>query len=172
MKVFNCPECGYALYEPSQQCPCCGKNLEKTREPIRGGIYYRGFEWRSRTTLMGWPLIHVAFGRNQNTGKLRVAKGIIAIGQFGFGYITFAQFGIGFVFGFGQFIASLIAISQFSLGIYLGLGQFATGYIAIGQIAFGIYVLAQVGYGKYVWSTIIKHPEAIRFFGSRLSKLH
>ena len=42
-----------------------------------------GYEYKSKQTLFGWPLVHVAFGRDAK-GKLRVAKGVIAVGQFGF----------------------------------------------------------------------------------------
>ena len=38
------------------------------------------------------------------------------------------------------------------------------GATAIGQFAVGEYVLAQIGYGKYVWSTKIKDPEAVEYF--------
>ena len=74
------------------------------------------------------------------------------------------QFGIGLLFGFGQFVGGIIAIGQFSLGVYFGAGQFATGLTAIGQFAFGKYVLAQAGYGEYVWSVKSKSPEAIEYF--------
>jgi hypothetical protein len=133
------------------------------RKPQEARLCY-GFEWRSRAELFGWPLIHIAFGRSKQTEKLLVAKGIIAIGQFAIGIITIAQFGIGILFGFGQFIAGFIAIAQFALGICFGLGQFATGFTAIGQLAFGRYVLAQIGFGDYVWSVKIKDAIAIEHF--------
>ncbi|MFH1507926.1 MAG: hypothetical protein ABIG46_05840 [Candidatus Omnitrophota bacterium] len=104
------------------------------------------------------------FCRDKKTGRLLVAKGIIAIGQFAIGMVTIAQFGIGALFGFGQFIAGMYAVGQFVLGIYFGLGQFATGTIAIGQFVFGEYVYAQAGYGKYVWFIKSKDPQAIEYF--------
>ena len=108
--------------------------------------------------------MHVAIGRNKETGKLMVARGIIAIGQFAVGLITIAQFGVGILFGFGQFVGGLTAIGQFAAGYYFALGQFAAGMTAIGQFAFGKYVLAQVGYGRYVWSTKLKDPQAVLHF--------
>jgi hypothetical protein len=125
---------------------------------------WRGFEWKTKTRVFSLPLIHIAIGLNRETGKLYIAKGIIAIGTFGVGLITIAQFGIGILVGIGQFSAGIFAIAQFALGIYFGLGQFATGITAIGQFAFGKYVLAQIGYGKYVWSTIIKNAQALEYF--------
>jgi hypothetical protein len=128
--------------------------------------YWRGFEWKSKTEIAGWPLVHVAIGRDRETGKLLVAKGVIAIGQFGIGLITIAQFGIGILFGFGQFVGGFLAVGQLALGIYFGLGQLATGATAIGQFAFGEYVLAQIGYGKHVWSMKATDPTAVEHFTS------
>ncbi len=125
---------------------------------------WRGFQWRSKAEILGWPLIHVAIGRDKETGKLLIARGIIAIGQFGIGLITIAQFGIGFVFAFGQFTGGLVAVGQLALGVYFGLGQLATGVTAIGQFALGQYVLAQVGFGEHVWSTKTKDPLALEYF--------
>lgn len=50
---------------------------------LRMGIW--GYEWKSETTILGWPLVHIAFGWNLRTGQLMVARGIIAIGQFAAG---------------------------------------------------------------------------------------
>jgi hypothetical protein len=124
----------------------------------------RGFQWRSQAEIMGWPLVHIAIGRDKHTGKLLVAKGVIAIGQFGIGLITIAQFGIGFLFAFGQFTGGLLAVGQVALGVYFGLGQLASGATVIGQFAVGKYVLAQLGFGEHVWSTQTKDPRAVEYF--------
>lgn len=123
-----------------------------------------GFEWRTKSTILGLPLVHIAIGRNRLTGKLLVAKGIIAIGQFAIGLIAIAQFGLGLFLGLGQFTTGLFAVAQFALGIYFGLGQFATGFICIAQFGAGEYVLAQIGYGKYVWSMTTKNLQALDYF--------
>jgi hypothetical protein len=109
----------------------------------------QGFEWRSKKEILGFPLIHIALGKDPKTGKLLVAKGIIAIGQFAIGLISIAQFSIGLV-GIGQFSLGVFTVAQFAFGVYFGLGQIATGIFAIGQAAFGKYVLAQVGLGAAV----------------------
>ena len=113
---------------------------------------------------MGWPIIHVAFGRDAETGKMLVARGLIAVGQFGVGLVTVAQVGVGVLFGFGQCVAGIICVGQFALGALFGMGQFATGQTAIGQFALGEYVLAQIGWGKYMWTQKVKDPEAIEYF--------
>ncbi len=156
MAMIQCKKCGRELSDEMQFCPYCGI----ASPAIRMGT---GFEWKSKLSFYGYPLIHIAVGKNEN-GKLRVAKGIIAIGQFGIGLITFAQVGVGILFGLGQFMVGLITIAQFSVGIIFGLGQFATGYVAIGQFALGWYALCQLGLAKYLWTPKIKDPEAIEFF--------
>lgn len=95
---------------------------------------------------------------------MRVAKGIIAIGQFGIGVITLAQFGVGLLFGLGQFMAGTIVVAQFAAGVQFGLGQFATGYTAIGQFAYGHWVLGMIGFGDHVWSIRVHDPAARAYF--------
>ncbi len=163
MPLTQCRECQKNVSTEAQQCPHCGVPF-----PAKTKWQGRGFEWKSKQTVYGYPLIHVAFGRDAQN-KVRVAKGIVAIGQFGIGLVTFAQFGIGILFGFGQFILGLTGIAQFAVTGLLGLGQFATGYIAVGQFALGYYVLAQIGFARYIWSQAVKNPEAIEFFRQLLS---
>ena len=165
MALIDCPECGAHISEKAIACPECGNPMKPMEDlmDIRR-LFWRGFEWKSKAEILGWPLIHVAVGRDKETGRLLVAKGIIAIGQFGIGLITIAQFGIGVLFGLGQFVGGILAIGQFALGIYFGLGQFATGITAIGQFAFGKYVLAQMGYGEYLWSPKVKDSQAVEHF--------
>jgi hypothetical protein len=127
-------------------------------DPAR--LILRGYEWRSKTQIMGWPLVHIAAGRNKETGKLMVAKGIIAIGQFGIGVITIAQFGIGALFGLGQFMAGIFSIAQFAIGMTV-----------IAQFGLGQHVLAQMGYGGHVWSPKIKDPVAMEYFKSLWSSI-
>jgi hypothetical protein len=100
-----------------------------------------------------------------------VAKGVIAIGQFGIGLFTVAQFGIGVVFGFGQFIFGLTALAQFAISVLFGVGQFAAGYIAVGQVVLAYYGLAQVGYAEYLWSVARQDPEAAEFFRQLAEKI-
>lgn len=165
MALITCPECNENLCEKAIVCPKCGNPMKPMADLIQiFGSYRRGFEWKTKTEILGWPLMHIAIGRDKKTGRLLIAKGIIAIGQFGIGVITIAQFGIGILFGLGQFTGGIIAIGQFALGLYFGLGQFATGFITIGQLALGKYALAQMGFGEYIWSTQEKNPLAIKYF--------
>lgn len=164
MPLETCRECKNPVSPNARVCPQCGAPY-----PARKVWNGTGYEWKSQASYLGIPLVHIAFGRDANN-KLRVAKGIIAIGQFAIGLIAIAQFGIGILFGFGQFIIGFTALAQFALAAYFGVGQIATGYTAIGQIAIGYYALAQAGYGVHIWSTNIHEYEALEYFNNLLGR--
>lgn len=138
------------------------------------GLYFE--EFISHRQLFGMPLLHYTRGICPETGKRRIAKGVIAIGRLAMGIlaighasmgvIAIGQLAIGLLFGLGQACTGLFAIGQLAMAILVGLGQFVTGYIAVGQFAVGGYVLAQLGFGQYVWSPKAADPDAVRFFKS------
>lgn len=108
------------------------------------------YEYKSETSFMGLPVVHICQGINPQTGKRSVAKGIIAIGDFSVG-----------VFCFGVVSLGLCSIGYVSIGALgaLGIlsisGLFATGCvsiagIAIGLMAFGYYALGLVAIGYYI----------------------
>jgi hypothetical protein len=133
-------------------------------------------EFKSRAKWLGMPLIHYTFGKNPETGRRVVAKGviavgrmacgIIAIGQASIGVIAIGQLAIGFLFGLGQLSTGLVAAGQVAIGVYFGLGQVAIGQVAIGQLAYGKYVLAQFGFGENVLSMTRRDEPAFEFFKS------
>ncbi|MBD3183623.1 zinc-ribbon domain-containing protein [Candidatus Poribacteria bacterium] len=168
MPLVKCPECDAEISDKAVVCPKCGYPLSSKANMLYVGRKFMwGYEWKTKSQIFGWPLVHIAIGRSKETGKLMGAKGIIAIGQFAVGLITIAQFGFGLLFGFGQFVASpMFVIAQFAVGGYFGLGQFAIGVTAVGQFAVGHYVRALVGFGNHVWSKHIKDPQAIGYFSN------
>ncbi len=93
-------------------CPQCGAPF-----PAKSKWDGWGYEYRSRTTLWGLPLLHVSFKYRPNRAPV-VARGIVAIGQFGCGIVTISQFGIG-VISFSQFTAAVFALAQFAVGYSL-----------------------------------------------------
>ena len=162
MSLIKCPECKADISDKAVQCPRCGYPLsDAERMPRRRAP--SGREWKSKAAIGGMPLVHVAYGRDEH-GKLRVARGIIAIGQFGVGLITIAQFGVGYLFAFGQCVAGAVAIGQVAIGVSFGLGQIATGMTAIGMLAFGRHVWAMWGLGQHVWTMQAADPEAVARF--------
>src|SRR4030043_90410 len=143
------------------------------------GAYFA--EFKSHATFMGLPLFHYTCGKCPETGRRIIAKGMLAVGRLAmgvlaighasFGLIAIGQLGLGLLLGLGQGATGLYAIGQVAVGLMFGLGQIATGEIAIGQVAYGKYVLAQSGYGDYVWSMKRADPEAIKFFKSLLARV-
>lgn len=125
-----CRECEHQVSEQAMACPQCGAPYP-AKEKWDGW----GFEFKSKTTLFGLPLIHVSFKYRPNRVPV-VARGVIAIGQFGYGLFTISQVGVG-----------IISISQFTVGGFV-LAQFGIAYSLIAQ--FGLYI--REGHGQFVKS--------------------
>ncbi|MCA9118831.1 MAG: protein kinase [Planctomycetales bacterium] len=133
-----------------------------------------GFDYRSKGELFGWPLVHIATGTDPQTGRKRVAKGIIAIGDVAVGGIAIGGaatgvFAVGgaslgvFSFG-GAAVGLLMAIggAASSLGFSCGGGAF--GAIAMGGIAVGYYAYGGVAFAVHGLSGIHRDPRAVNFF--------
>jgi hypothetical protein len=125
-----CRECGHQISEQAMACPNCGAPF-----PAKDKWDGWGFEYKSRTTILGLPLLHVSFKYRPNHLPVP-ARGVIAIGQFASGIVTISQFGLG-----------VVSISQFTVAGY-ALAQFALAYSLIAQL--GVYV--HEGHGQLVIS--------------------
>ena len=112
--LLNCRECGKTVSRDALMCPHCG--APRPYEKEWSGF---GFEYRTQAELWGLPLIHVCF--KYRHFRPRVARGIIAVGQFGVGVVTIAQFGVG-VFTLAQFALGALAVCQIGLAVR-ALGQ-------------------------------------------------
>ena len=123
-----CRECQHQISEQATSCPSCGAPFP-WKEKWDGW----GFEYKTKATIMGLPLLHISFKYRPNRVPVP-AKGVIAIGQFACGIITISQFGIG-----------IVSISQFTVAVY-ALAQFAFAYSLIAQL--GIYI--HDGHGQLV----------------------
>jgi hypothetical protein len=132
----KCRDCGHTVSEHAFMCPSCGV-LHPAKENWDGW----GVEYKSKLTLLGLPLIHIAFKYRPNRTPV-VAKGIIAIGQFGVGVITLAQFGVG-----------VICVSQFSIAMF-AIAQFALAYSLVAQ--FGLFIHQGYGQGVHNLITLFK----------------
>ena len=138
-------------------------------------------EFRSRSLVHGYPLIHYTYGLCPETGKRITAKGILAVGRFAVGVVAIGQVAVGLIalgqaaigilLGLGQGATGLYCVGQLAVGIAFGLGQVATGHVAIGQIGIGTYVLAQAALGRHVWSPSHVDPAARELFRSLYERL-
>jgi len=125
-----CRECCREISEQAFACPHCGAPY-----PAKEFWDGWGYEYKSPLKIVGLPLLHISFKYRPNR-KPVVARGIIAIGQFGCGIICIAQFGIG-----------VVSVAQFTIAGF-ALAQFAVAHSLIAQ--FGLY-LAE-GHGQLVMS--------------------
>jgi len=125
-----CRECKHKVSEQAPICPNCG-----APSPAKPNWNGYGFEYKSKTELFGWPLLHISFKYSSRFRPVP-AKGIIAIGQFGIGVINISQFGIG-----------LFSLAQFTIAGF-AVAQFAIAHTLIAQL--GIYI--EKGYGQVVIS--------------------
>jgi hypothetical protein len=122
--VKPCRECHRETSEQAFACPQCGAPY-----PARDSWLGWGYEYKSKLAVAGLPLLHISF-KFRPDRKPVVARGIIAIGQFGCGIVCIAQFGLG-VFSIGQFTVAGFALAQFAfaysliaqIGVYLDEGH-------------------------------------------------
>ncbi len=93
---------------------------------------YNRYEYKSKTTIFGLPLVHINTGGAYLNKK---AKGIIAIGDISTGLIAIG----GVSFG-------IISIGGIGIGL-VSLGGVAIGGLALGGVAVGAYALGGVAIG-------------------------
>ena len=104
--------------------------------PIGSSVHAGGRDYRTRQTLFGLPLVHVAWGIDPATGRPRVAKGIVAVGPVAIGVIA-----VGFS-AWGLFPCGLVAGGVLSVGLLFAVGFSAVGLAAAGFQATGLLALA------------------------------
>ncbi len=161
MALIRCPECQEEISDRAVMCPHCGY-------PMSGAF---GYEYRSEREFLGLPLVHVVGGRGFDpvTGKLRIAKGIIAAGPIAVGGVTFGGVSIGLL-SFGGMAVGLVALGGVAIGILLALGGFAVGFVAVGGAAIGYYALGGGAVGVHAVGGQGRDPNAIEFFKGWLGR--
>jgi hypothetical protein len=157
MALINCPECEREVSDQAVACPHCGY-------PIRGGY---GYEYRSERQLFGLPLVHIVSGNRIDpvTGRIRVAKGIIAIGPIAVGGLALGGTSLG-ILSFGGLSVGLVAAGGAAIGALLALGGAAAGFVAIGGAAVGYYALGGGVLGVHALGGNVQDPEMVEFFRS------
>ncbi len=102
------------------------------------------FEYKSKRTLFGIPLVHVRLGYRRPT----VAKGIFAVGNVAVGVFTLGAISTG-IFSFGGIsLGLLLALGGLGIG-GIALGGCAIGLIALGGAAIGIFSMGGGAVGMY-----------------------
>jgi len=101
-----------------------------------------GFEYRSRRSIMGVPLVHVSLKRS-----LKPARGIIAVGFLSVGVVSVGVVSVG-VLSLGVLAAGLLALGSVAAGL-MALGGVALGGVALGGAALGWFSAGGYASGVY-----------------------
>ena len=155
MALVRCPECQREVSDKAAACPACGYPIRDGGSAPSGPLPFRApfFEYKSKRTVFGLPLIHVVYGPAW-AGGLRPAKGFIAIGNIAFGVIAIGGFAAGIITLAGIGLG-LVCIAGLALGLGVGVGGIATGYLAVGGVAIGVYAVGGLGVGTH---TLMNDP--------------
>lgn len=109
-----------------------------------------GREYRSQTEFFGWPLVHIAFGLDARTGRKKIAKGVIAIGDAAIGGLAIGGAALGVV-SCGGVSLGLVSLGGLSIGLLLAIGGVACGYLAFGGLAIGAIAVGGFAAGYYAY---------------------
>ena len=139
------------------------------------------YEYKSPRMLFGSPLVHIAYGTDPVTGKARVARGIIAMGQKAIGMVAIGGYARGLIaiggvaigglafgglalgfFAFAGLALGLVSVGGLSIGLLLALGGGAIGLNAGGGLAIGKFAAGGLAIGRLVWDAR-RHDEAARW---------
>jgi len=160
MTLVNCPECDKEISDKALMCPNCG---------FAAGNRLFVYEYRSKRELFGLPLVPMyigivyGLGINPLTGRFRVAKGIIAIGNIAIGGVAIGGLSLG-ILSFGGLALGLAAFGGAAVGLLLAMGGMAIGLVAIGGGAVGYYALGGGAWGTHAIGGNVQDPEAVEFF--------
>ena len=127
------------------------KGTEPTPPPAPTIVnnYYDGhpehfhYEYKSKRTLFGIPLVHINLGRN------RWARGIIAIGGIYTGVVALGGVAFGLLTLGGASIGLLLTLGAVSLGT-VSIGGLAVGLLAWGGVSLGVYAAGGVAVASKV----------------------
>jgi hypothetical protein len=165
MALIHCPECRRSISDKALTCPHCGYPVKPSESiKLQSGTWSMyGYEYKSRLTIFGMPLVHIVYGPGFGSG-LKPAKGFIAIGNVAIGIIAIGGFALGIISLAGIGLG-LISLGGMAFGLLGGVGGMAVGYIAVGGIAIGVYAVGGLAIGTH---TIYNSPELREFIRSLL----
>ena len=130
---------------------------------------YSGFEYRSETEVLGWPLVHITKGNDPKTGDRLVSKGVIAIGEVAIGVLALGGFAFGGL-AVGGMAVGLIAFGGLAIGVLAAGGIALGGLAAVGGVAYSlVYAIGALAHAQYVISPFRMDQEIVELFERFLS---
>ena len=154
------------------------ENPENKSSGSKQQSQFASVEYKSKTEILGMPLIHMSFGVNPKTGVFTVAKGIIAIGNVAIGIISLGGFSLGIlslggislgIVALGGMAFSVVAsLGGVAVSLYLSIGGLAIAReIAVGGLAISLkYAIGGFAIGKYPYGSNYQDPKALEFLKS------
>lgn len=106
-------------------------------------MYRWHYEYKSKRTLFGVPLVHVNVGH----GIYR-AKGILAVGNIAKGIISVGAISTG-ILSLGSLSLGVLSLGAVSFGALLSIGGISVGTVALGGLAIGILAMGGCAIGTY-----------------------
>ena len=149
--------------------------LRPTSAPVQSlDKMFKGIRKRSKTTIMGLPLVCVAIGPDPDRGETRghargiiavgdIATGVLAVGGLARGILAIGGLAIGVIAVGGCALSLLLAVGGFALGL-LAFGGVAIGGFAMGGVAVGFTALGGVAVGYYVAGDVTFGMELLKLF--------
>ncbi|MFZ2276754.1 MAG: protein kinase, partial [Prosthecobacter sp.] len=107
---------------------------------------FSSFEYKSKRTLLGRPLLHITSGIDPTTGHKRIARGFFAFGDRAVGVVAFGGYARGLfacggmavgVFALGGMSIGLISWGGLALALLLAYGGLSVGFLSAGGLAVG-----------------------------------
>jgi hypothetical protein len=133
--VAPCRDCAAEVSRDAVTCPHCG-----APRPARREWSGEGYEWKSQKCIGEWPLIHIAFGIGLD-GKVRTARGVVAVGQRAIGGIAIG------ILASGGITLGVVSVGLLSFGVVAVGALAAAGVNAVGLFAFGVTALGWMAGG-------------------------
>ncbi len=112
------------------------------------------YEYKSKRTLFGLPLVHVNFGHDSRWARGivaigNVATGFVALGGVAFGLLTLGGVSIGLLLALGALSVGAVSIGGVSLGL-LAWGGIVMGWLSVGGVSLGVYAAGGAAVGSQV----------------------
>ena len=117
-------------------------------QSVPGAGWRWHYEYKSRRTLFGLPLLHINVGR----GAMYRATGIVAIGLAARGVVAVGLVSLG-VLAVGAVSVGLLAAGAAAL-VGAATGAVAVGYVAVGSLAVGKVAIGSLAIGESVTGSL------------------